>query len=197
MRFSIEIFAMKHQYSKFIFAVLTSICATVSIFAQTTPTPTPKVEEEVLKIESRLVVVPVSVTDANGLPVTGLKAQDFRIAEENKNQEIAQVSDAEKVPLEIALLFDISASTDSMFQFEQETAAQFLKEVMRPIDRATIITVGERPVIVQARDTAETRLSRLKQFNRPNNLRLFTIRFPPPPIICKKTHRKALEKLLS
>ena len=146
---------MKHQYSKFIFAVLTSICATVSIFAQTTPTPTPKVEEEVLKIESRLVVVPVSVTDANGLPVTGLKAQDFRIAEENKNQEIAQVSDAEKVPLEIALLFDISASTDSMFQFEQETAAQFLKEVMRPIDRATIITVGERPVIVQARDTAE------------------------------------------
>ena len=146
---------MKRQKLKIIFTVLTFICASVSAFAQTTPTPTPKVEEEVIKVESRLVVVPVSVTDANGQPVTGLKAQDFRVAEDNQKQEIAQVSDAEKVPLEIALLFDISASTDSMFQFEQETAAQFLREVMRPEDHATIITVGERPVIVQARDTAE------------------------------------------
>jgi VWFA-related protein len=156
VRFVIEIFVMKHQPSKFIFVFLTFVCAlSITVFAQTTPTPTPKVEEEVLKIESRLVTVPVSVTDANGQPVTGLKAADFRVAEESKNQEIAQVSDAEKVPLEIAILFDISASTDSMFQFEQETAAQFLKEVMRPEDRATIITVGERANLVQGRDTAE------------------------------------------
>ena len=144
---------MKRQKLKIIFIVLTFICASVSAFAQTTPTP--KVEEEVLKIESRLVIVPVSVTDDNGQPITGLKAQDFRVAEDNQKQEIAQVSDAEKVPLEIALLFDISASTDSMFQFEQETAAQFLREVMRPEDRATIFTVGENPFMVQARATAE------------------------------------------
>ena len=124
------------------------------------PTPTPRTDKseddgEVLRIESRLVVVPVSVLDANGEPVLGLKAQDFRVLEENKSQEIAQVGDAEKVPLEIALLFDISASTDSMFKFQQEAAAKFLKEVMRPDDRATIFTIGERPIIVQPRDSAE------------------------------------------
>lgn len=126
----------------------------VSDLAQT-PTPTPKVDDDVIKVESRLVVVPVSVTDSAGQPVLGLKAEDFRVAEEGQGQKIEQVSDAEKVPLEIALLFDISASTDAMFQFELETASQFLKEVMRPEDRATIYTIGERPMMIQARDSSE------------------------------------------
>jgi len=151
---------MKFQQLKLIFAVLIStFISFISISAQTAPSPqptsTPKPDDDVIKVDSRLVVVPVSVTNANGQPVLGLTAKDFHISEENKAQEVAQVSDAEKVPLEIALLFDISASTDTMFQFEQETAAQFLQEVMRPDDRATIFTVGERAFMVQARDTAE------------------------------------------
>lgn len=141
-----------------VLAIIAFIAAPV--FAQT-PTPTPKPtatpadDGDVIKVESRLVVVPVSVTDSAGQPVLGLKANDFRILEENKRQEIAQVSDAEKVPLEIALLFDVSASTDAMFQFELDTASQFLKEVMRPEDRATIYTIGESPVMVQARSSSE------------------------------------------
>jgi Ca-activated chloride channel family protein len=120
------------------------------------PTPPPVEDDgEVIKVESRLVVVPVSVLDASGQPVLGLKAQDFRVAEENKRQEIAQVSDAEKVPLEIVLLFDVSASVDAMFQFEQEAAAKFLREVMRPEDRATIFTIGEDARLIQARDSAD------------------------------------------
>jgi Ca-activated chloride channel family protein len=131
-----------------------------SAIAQTPkPTATPAAAEdddgEVIRVDSRLVVVPVSVTDAAGQPVLGLKAQDFRILEENKRQEIAQISDAEKVPLEIAILFDVSASTDAMFQFEQETAAKFLQEVMRPDDRATIFTIGEGARLIQARDSAD------------------------------------------
>jgi hypothetical protein len=63
--------------------------------------------------------------------------------------------DAMSVPLEIALLFDVSASTDAMFRFQQQTAAKVLKEVLRPDDRATIYTVGQKPILVQGRDTAE------------------------------------------
>ena len=127
-----------------------------SISAQTA-TPTPPIEDdgEIIKVESRLVVVPVSVTDASGQPVLGLTTKDFRVLEENKNQQIENVSDAEKIPLEIALLFDISASTDAMFKFEQETAAQFLRDVMRPDYRATIFTVGQAPILIQSRDLAE------------------------------------------
>lgn len=129
-----------------------------------TPVPAPKStpqvpvtddDEGTIKVESRLVVVPVSVTNASGDPVLGLKAQDFRISEENKPQVIDNVGTAENVPLEIALLFDVSASTDAMFKFEQETAAKFLKEVMRADDRATVFTVGQTPILVQPRDTAD------------------------------------------
>ncbi len=129
-------------------------------FAQTAPTPTPKKsdvveDDEVIKINSRLVVVPVSVIDAQGQPVTGLKIADFRLLEENKAQNIEQISAAEEVPLEIAVLIDISASTDPMFKFEQETAAQFLRGVMRDGDRASIITISINPKLELARATAE------------------------------------------
>lgn len=134
----------------FLFTAAASLCAQ-------TPTPTPKIAEDegVIKVESRLIVVPVSVTDANGQPVQGLTKDDFRVIEEGKPQKIDSVGSADAVPLEIALLFDVSASTDAMFKFEQETAAKFLLDVMKPKDRATIFTVGQTPVLVQGRDTAE------------------------------------------
>ena len=154
---------MNRRQPIFIFALIFSFA--FSVFAQnTSPTPAQKPDEEdVIKIDSRLVVVPVSVLDTNGQPVLGLKANDFRVSEDNKSQEIAQVSDAEKVPLEIALLFDISATTNPMFEFEQEIAAKFLQEVMRPEDHATIFTVGERPVIVQARASAQNSAIAIKR----------------------------------
>ncbi len=127
------------------------------------PAPTPKlVDDDVIKVESRLVVVPVSVTDSNGQPVLGLKSQDFRVAEENKQQTIDNVGTADVVPLEIALLFDVSASTDTMFKFEQETAASFLKDVMRANDHATIFTVGQRAVLVQSRDSAQKSIESIR-----------------------------------
>jgi len=133
-----------------------------------TPTPlpvaTPKIseEEQVVKVDSRLVVVPVSVTDAKGEPILGLKAQDFRIIEESRSQVVENVGNAENVPLEIALLFDVSATTSSMFKFQQETAAKFLREVLRPVDRAVIYTVGDKPRLVNPRDTADASISAMR-----------------------------------
>jgi VWFA-related protein len=42
-----------------------------------------------------------------------------------------------------------------MFKFEQQTAAKFLRDVMRPIDRATVFTIGASPVLVSPRDNAD------------------------------------------
>lgn len=135
--------------------VVAFVIACVSSGIGQTPTPKPKVDDEIIKVSSRLVVVPVSVTDASGQAVMGLTARDFRIAEEGRPQTIENVGNADTVPLEIVVLFDVSASTDAMFKFEQQTAAKFLKDVMRPSDRATVFTIGEKPVLVQPRDTAE------------------------------------------
>jgi len=134
---------------------------TTSSFAQN-PTPTPRAEDQEIKIESRLVVIPVSVTDAAGNPVTNLGKSDFSVIEEGRRQEVDSVGNADVVPLEIALLFDVSASTDAMFQFQQETAAKFLNDVLKPADRATVFTIGASPVLVTGRDTGEKAIASVK-----------------------------------
>jgi len=137
-------------------AFLFNVTFAFSAFAQT-PKPTPPVTDdgEIIKVSSRLVVVPVSVTDVNGQPVLGLNAPDFRLSEEGKAQQIESVSDAEKVPLEIALLIDVSSSVNKIFELEKSSAAQFLQGVMRREDRATIFLISDRPILVQSRDSAE------------------------------------------
>jgi Ca-activated chloride channel family protein len=118
-------------------------------------------EVEVLRVSSNLVVVPVSVTDAKGQPVMGLKAADFRLEEEGRAQEIAQVGDPEQVPLDIAILIDVSSSVDARFAFEQEAAARFLKQVLKPVDRATVFAIDGRPRLEQARATADVASAKL------------------------------------
>ncbi|HJR08315.1 MAG TPA: VWA domain-containing protein [Pyrinomonadaceae bacterium] len=138
----------------------------------TTPTaaPTPAVTDEtisddddIVRVTSNLVVVPVSVTDAKGEPVQGLKAADFRLEEEGRAQEIAQVGDAEQVPLDIAILFDVSSSVMGKiaFGFQQESAAGFLKQVLKPVDRAAIVTVAAEPTLVQPLTSAEAATAKL------------------------------------
>jgi Ca-activated chloride channel family protein len=118
-----------------------------------TPTPTPKEEpldeSEVVRVTSNLVVVPVAVTDAGGSAVQGLKREDFRLEEEGRAQTLEAVGDAEQVPLDIALVFDISSSVTKNFEFEKQTAAGFLREVLKPIDRAAVFTIAERPQLAQ------------------------------------------------
>ena len=114
-----------------------------------TPEPPPDAEEDVVRVTSNLVVVPVSVTDAAGEAVTGLQLSDFRLEEEGRAQQLAAVGDAEQVPLDIALVFDVSSSVTKNFEFQKQSAAGFLRQVLKPIDRAALFTIAERPTLVQ------------------------------------------------
>jgi len=126
--------------------------------AKPTPTPTPSPPEvlEVIRTTSNLVMVPVSITDRDGQAVQGLTKDDFRLLEEGKHQEISGIGNPEEVPLAIALLFDISSSVSQkgFFQFQQSAAAAFLKQVMKPADRAAIFTIATQPTMVQPLSTA-------------------------------------------
>jgi Ca-activated chloride channel family protein len=127
--------------------------------AKPTPTPTPPPIEqiEVIRTTSNLVMVPVSVTDRDGQAVQGLTKEQFRLQEEGKQQDITGIGNPEEVPLAIALLFDISSSVSQkgFFQFQQRAAAAFLKQVMKPNDRAAIFTIATQPGMVQGLSTAE------------------------------------------
>lgn len=119
------------------------------------PKPTPTPEYEVVRITSNLVMVPVSVTDAQGQPVLGLRPGDFRIEEDGRTQEITQLGDPEQVPLDIAVLVDVSGSVVARFDFEQQAAAAFLKQVLKAEDRATVFAIDESPRMIQPLATAQ------------------------------------------
>ena len=134
-----------------------------------TPQPTPREsrpadaieDDEVIRVSSNLVVVPTSVVDASGNPVQGLRPADFRLEEEGRPQEVAEVGAAEAVPLDIALVFDVSSSTIKNFDFMKQAAAGFLKGVMKPSDRAAVFTIGERSTLVQPLASADDAARRL------------------------------------
>lgn len=134
-----------------------------------TPTPTPQKppeagEIDIIRTTSNLVMVPVSVTDQNGQAVRGLQKTDFRLEEEGKQQEIAEMGNPEQVPLQIALLIDVSGSTHTRFDFEKLAAARFLKEVLKKDDRASLFIIDRTPVLKQVSTTAEVAASALLTF---------------------------------
>jgi Ca-activated chloride channel family protein len=132
----------------------------------TPPTPTQQEpgdeKEDVVRISSNLVVVPVSVTDAKGQPVDGLTVKDFRLKEDGRAQEIARIGDPEQVPLELAILIDVSGSVRERFAFEKEAAARFIKNVLKPTDRAVLYAIDQTPRLEQARAGADQVAAKLR-----------------------------------
>jgi Ca-activated chloride channel family protein len=117
-----------------------------------TPTPTPLRDEdyEVVRISSNLVMVPVSVVNAKGEAVHGLQVNDFRLEEQGRQQQIVQIGNPDEVPLDIAILFDVSSSVSQkgFFAFQQKAAASFLKQVLKPVDRAAVFTIEREARLV-------------------------------------------------
>src|SRR5690348_6083145 len=84
--------------------------------AQESQKPTvqePQKQDETLKLTSRLVLVPVSATDAAGQPVKDLKVEDLVIEEDGRPQQVVALGEPGKTPIDLSLLVDVSGSTHS------------------------------------------------------------------------------------
>jgi Ca-activated chloride channel homolog len=162
-----------------------------------TPTPAP-IEYDVVRVNSNLVVVPVSVSDAQGQPVLGLKQNDFRIEEDGRLQEIAQLGDPEQVPLDIAILIDVSSSVSERFAFEEQAATRFLKQVLRPTDRATVYAIDRVPRLEQplgSADTATAKLLAIKAATGPSPTAFYDTVIDAARYLAKNTperHRRVI-----
>jgi len=109
--------------------------------------------DEAIKLTSRLVAIPLSASDPSGKPVRDLTAADFVIEESGKPQTIVSLGEPGKVPVEIALLFDVSGSIQAQFAFEQQAAVSFIKDVLKPADAVSVFSIGTTPKLIEARTT--------------------------------------------
>jgi len=92
---------------------------------------------EVLRVETNLITIPISVFDRNGLYVAGLRQQDFKVFEDGKEQEIAYFGKTDK-PFTVALLLDTSPSTSYQID-EIHRAAEAFVDQLGPQDSVIVI----------------------------------------------------------
>lgn len=111
-------------------------------------------QDDAVRLSSRLVLVPVSASDASGQPIKDLKLEDIVIEEEGRPQQVVALGEPGKTPVEIALLFDVSGSTQGQFAFERQAAVQFVREVLKPGDAVSLFSIGLVPKMVKARTTS-------------------------------------------
>ena len=94
-------------------------------------------KDDVIKVDTQLVEVPVVITDKAGRPLLNLKQNNFVIYEDGKQQEILDFSTT-AAPFEVALLLDTSGSTRADLQLIQRAAESFIAS-LRPGDRVAVI----------------------------------------------------------
>ncbi len=112
--------------------------------AQQTPVPKQSTNEpSTLKVDVKLVNVYVTVTDAHGGPVGGLKKENFTVQEDGREQTISVFDKESAVPLSIALAIDTSLSTRHDLPLEQSSAKRFARMIMRPVDALSVFGFSE------------------------------------------------------
>ncbi len=93
-------------------------------------------DEDVVRVNSDLVVLNVTVTDAQGLYVHKLSRPDFKIFEDGREQRISLFS-VEETPFAAAVLLDTSGSMESRLTLARAAAVRFL-DGLREEDVASV-----------------------------------------------------------
>lgn len=103
---------------------------------------------KVIRSDVDLALVNVTVTDPFNRLVTGLEQDNFRVYEDNVEQEIVTFS-SEDVPISIGVIFDFSGSMSNKIDKAREAALDFFKTA-NPLDEFFLVTFNERAELTSA-----------------------------------------------
>lgn len=113
-------------------------------------------DEEVVKIETDLVTLPVSVIDRQGRFISNLQQKDFEVFEDGKQQEIAYFAATEQ-PITVALLLDVSNSTEFKIGEIRNAANAFIGQ-LKQNDMVMVIAFDEEVRILSEPTTDREKL---------------------------------------
>lgn len=100
-------------------------------------------DDEVIKLESTIVNIPLLVSDRSGRYIPRLNKNDFTLYEDGTQQEIASFG-SEEVPFSVALLLDVSPSVQGNTEDIQDAALAFVRQ-LRPQDRVMVVSFDRAP----------------------------------------------------
>jgi Ca-activated chloride channel family protein len=99
-------------------------------------------------VEVQAVELPVMVLGRNGRPVADLTIEDFEVFEDDVRQEISHMSLHLDMPVRLGIVVDSSGSMGETLPEVQRVVMGFLRNLLRPQDRAFIETFSDEPEIL-------------------------------------------------
>src|SRR5262245_54755706 len=105
---------------------------------ETLPTPN-------LRVDTTLILVPVTVNDPINRPVSGLEKENFRLYDDNAEQEITHFA-MDDEPVAVGLVFDTSGSMGDKLQRSRMAASQFFR-ISNPEDEFFLVEFDDAPYL--------------------------------------------------
>jgi VWFA-related protein len=131
--------------------ILAAVLAALALEAQVSITPrskAPQKKEESqppanLRVDTNLVLIPVSVSDPLNRPVTGLERENFRVYEDKQERKITAFS-MEDEPVAVGLVFDTSGSMGDKLRQSRMAAHTFFR-TSNPEDEFFLVEFDSSP----------------------------------------------------
>ncbi len=118
--------------------------------------PAPPIEDVVMintpqfmeEVNVHLVELPTTVI-ANGHPLNSLAESAFKVLDEGKPVKIAKFEHVANLPLSIGMAVDTSGSMQPRMGEAQRSGAEFFKNVLKPGDKAFLVSFDTQPQLIQ------------------------------------------------
>src|SRR5271169_1604938 len=139
----------------FAFACSAVVCSAVVCYAEDPAEITPRAKPAEaapplpranIRIDTNVVLIPVTVTDPLNRFVTGLEQDSFKIFEDKAEQKIVSFG-SEDAPLSIGIVFDTSGSMGPKLEKSRQSVTEFFKTA-NPEDEAFLVEFNDRPELV-------------------------------------------------
>jgi Ca-activated chloride channel family protein len=121
-------------------AAVTAMACLIARAQGQNPAPSPR--DRTLRVDVDLVLVPTTVIDPFGRLVTGLEKGQFRVLEDNVEQELLHIWQ-EEAPISVGVIFDCSGSMKGAIGTTRHTAVKFFRNA-NPEDEFFLILFSSK-----------------------------------------------------
>lgn len=101
------------------------------------------------QVEVDAVELPVVVLDKEGKPIEGLKLTDFEVLEDGVVQNVSNFALQLDLPVRVGMVLDTSGSMEKTLPEVQRVVLGFLRNLLRPRDRAFVVAFSDRPELLE------------------------------------------------